>query len=314
MNNRLWILGSSDPEMELIEQLLHNSGETVVYAVDSNGERVRGGTAYRGARAEIPADVRRVYLVECDVATPESVERVVIDHHRPGDPGYGRYPEGFFEASSIGQVIRRLGQVAEYPDSWERVAVSRHPHWCGAIERQGDRVVVRTVTRDGDPGEGDDEATACVIPRELVLAAAADHCLAAAYRGQCPGVDPDELMKWRAESRARFQKRSAADVLADIERARQALREAPDLVLNSHRTARDMRGRHVPELPEAASREGVCFVADGLPDGDGRIKVVCQGGSPAQIEAFMQCWAPSQGLTDVYGDPARGIAGAYKVN
>jgi hypothetical protein len=30
------------------------------------------------------------------------------------------------------------------------------------------------------------------IPRRYVLAAAADHCLTAAYRGECPGVDPDD--------------------------------------------------------------------------------------------------------------------------
>jgi hypothetical protein len=35
------------------------------------------------------------------------------------------------------------------------------------------------------------------IPQRYVLAAAADHCLAAAYRGECPGVDPDALMRWR---------------------------------------------------------------------------------------------------------------------
>src|SRR5690606_27510283 len=31
-----------------------------------------------------------------------------------------------------------------------------------------------------------------VIPDDIVYTAAADHCLAAAYRGECPGVDPDE--------------------------------------------------------------------------------------------------------------------------
>lgn len=357
MTDRVWILGAADPEMELIEQLLRECGETSVYATDERGERVRGGTAYK-ARAEIPAGVRRVYLVECDVPEiPDGVERVVIDHHRPGDQGYGKGPRDFLEASSIGQAVRRLGQVAEYPDEWERVAVARHPHWCGAIERQGDRFVVRTVARDGDPGADDDDAaTACVIPRELVLAAAADHCLGAAYRGECPGVDPDELMRWRAESRARFQKRDVNYLLADIERARQALREAPDLALevtpgdhcgdgrrcdcreggygyggftsvgtgdcycdcdgcqrgDYYITARDMRGRHVLELPEAAAREGICFVADGLPDRDGRVKIVCQNGTPRQILAF-EAWAQSQRLVDFYGDPARGIAGAYKI-
>src|SRR5690606_32246277 len=75
------------------------------------GDRVRGGTAYRGARAEVHEGVERVYLVECDVSTPPGVERVVVDHHREGDPGYGRPPKDFMAASSIGQVIEHLAQM-----------------------------------------------------------------------------------------------------------------------------------------------------------------------------------------------------------
>src|SRR5690606_621107 len=103
-----WILGASDPEMELVEKLLRKVGETVAYAVDANGERVRGGTAYRDARAAIPEGMRTAFLVECDVPLPDNVERVVVDHHRPGDPGYGKGPAEFLPASSIGQVLSKL--------------------------------------------------------------------------------------------------------------------------------------------------------------------------------------------------------------
>src|SRR5690606_4181877 len=37
-------------------------------------------------------------------------------------------------------------------------------------------------------------------PDSPVFAAAADHCLAAAYRGECPGIDPNALMRWRVET------------------------------------------------------------------------------------------------------------------
>src|SRR5690606_18273210 len=119
------------------------------------------------------------------------------------------------------------------------------------------------------------------------------------------------------------------EVLADVERAREVLRASPLITLGSASeivepgwddqessehwydiTCRDLRGVHVPELPEASAREGICFVADGLPR-DGRIKVVCQSGTPEQIQTFMEVWAPANGLTDVYGDPARGFAGGY---
>src|SRR5690606_12426626 len=52
-----------------------------------------------------------------------------------------------------------------------------------------------------------DAVAISAIPHDLVLTAAADHCLGAAYRGECPGVDTDELLAYRVASRARFQHR-----------------------------------------------------------------------------------------------------------
>ena len=370
MRHRVWVLGAPDPEMELIESILRACGEHVEYATvwrDGVRRRVTPAEAY-AADVEIGEGLRGLrataYMVECApaVLVGSSVdgidwagEAITIDHHRPGDPGYGRPPEEFLPASSLGQVIAVLGQVTTYPAEWQRVAVPRHPHWCGAIELHRGVWVARTAGEEGDPGQDDDEtATAAVIPAEYVLAAAADHCLAAAYRGECPGVDPDALMRWRVESRAQWQRRPVEAVLADVERAREALRSAPvvvlshrhierttqhcfdgiscavdldgqgicgcacdgctgqaELVVRWERVARDMRGRHVPELPEASAREGICFVADGLPGRDGRVKIVCQSGTPEQIRAFMTVWAPAQGLVDIYGDPERGFAGGY---
>src|SRR5690606_18322240 len=184
-------------------------------------------------------------------------------------------------------------------------------------------------------------------PQEVVFAAAADHCLAAAYRGECPGVDPTALMVWRAETRAAFQGRSVEDILADVERARQALRKAPRIDLGAGMEVCDMReaytvrtvlvapftagatvdstgvgdstviefgpraagawgegGHHVfvrrgvAELPEAAAREGVAYLATAT-DRDGRHKVVLGGlTSPETVRAFMDQWAPSRGLMD----------------
>ena len=154
-----------------------------------------------------------------------------------------------------------------------------------------------------------------MVPKAILLAAAADHCLGAAYRGECPGVDPDALMTWRAESRAKFQGRSVADVLADVERARKALLEFPIIRLaaavgNTTMLVADMRGPVVPELPEAACREGMAYLAT-VRDPGGREKVVLGAASVAQVEAFMSTWAPTQGLINIYGDPARGFAGGY---
>src|SRR5690606_1014822 len=124
-------LGAPDPEMEMIEGLLRECGETVVYAADARGERVTAATAYRAHCPDLALDRIRsrggaIYLVECDLAdarfgthSPEYtdcaavVER--IDHHRPGDPGYGRQPSKFLEASSIGQVIAELARLGRLP-------------------------------------------------------------------------------------------------------------------------------------------------------------------------------------------------------
>src|SRR5690606_29652708 len=104
-NTRVWILGAPDPEMELIERLLRKCGESVVYATDENGKRVHPGNAYRCPVPAVPEGAT-VYAVECIDVIPEGWVR--IDHHRPGDPGYGCPPSVFFPASSIGQVITEL--------------------------------------------------------------------------------------------------------------------------------------------------------------------------------------------------------------
>ena len=70
MNERLWILGAPDPEMVMIESLLRDAGETVVYAT-VDGERVHPGNAYRAIRPlyhhgpALPLAPATTVLVEC---------------------------------------------------------------------------------------------------------------------------------------------------------------------------------------------------------------------------------------------------------
>lgn len=387
-DSRIWVLGAPDPEMAAIEGLLRECRETVVYAADARGERVTAGASYRGE--SLIADsgnhpctdgTTDVYLVECELLTPDArfepgedichpelAGRTVrrIDHHRPGDPGYGRQPSEFLEASSIGQVVAELSRVGRLPGSWDREV---GPEGLGLGEfffapdgdpsAAPDWFVVSAVHAYGsdDGGEPDFDSTDLArIPHDLVLCAAADHCLGAAYRGECPAVDPDALMAWRAESRAKFQGRDVSDVLADVERARESLRRAPTVALDrvSPRRrreegcpaeasrafcVRDMRGvctahrlddcgcgtqqcvtacgayAHgpcsVPELPDAASRDGEAYVTTVTAAGS-RPKIVLGGcTTPEMVRAFLDHWAPSQGLVDAYGDPQRGFAGAY---
>lgn len=334
--SRLWVLGAPDPEMEAIERLLTEAGEPIMYAT-ADGRRVHPGSAYRCD------PVTATHYVECAPVGGRPADAVIIDHHQPGDPGYGRPPAEFLAASSIGQVVAELARLG----ALERISAAWHEDTCGDGEDTpswtGDGWVVRV---------GDDVPFSCgveccgvehhgsrYIPHDIIVTAAADHCLGAAYRGECPGVDPDELMQWRAASRAQFQQRPVGDVLRDIEAAQHALRAAPLLTLHARGQCWPVEGADyavcdvcgtdgypyssctlcadmrrddpIPELPEAAMRLGVSYISGPLIGPDGRKKYTCSG-EAEHIRAFLDHWAPAQGLTDIYGDPERGFAGAYK--
>lgn len=148
------------------------------------------------------------------------------------------------------------------------------------------------------------------ITPQMRLIAAADHCLGAAYAGQCPGVDPEALLNWHVASRAAFERRSPESVMADLDAARRALRQAPRVALAGSIEVADMRAASFRELPMAAAREGQCCIS-AVTARDGRTKIGCLVGSAREVEAFMHAWAPANHLVDIYGDPVRGFAGAY---
>jgi hypothetical protein len=333
-NERVWILGAPDPEMEAIEQILREVGERVAYMQTySPGKggwvRVDSGNAYGpnvialGVESLCP---RTVYLVECGISQSTlECAYVTIDHHRPGDPGYGRLSSEFLPASSLGQVIAELARLGRLPRPigtpqdgvsssiyddaitgfyayriWEREGL--HPGKGGEWLLKGSEWKIAENALDSPS-----RVRAVRIPQKILMTAASDHCLAAAYQGHCPGVDPKNLAKWRAESRAAFQGRLVEDVLKDIERAKKRLARAPLLSLGEESVC-DMRQKTCPELPEAATQLGISYIAGPLPDQAGQ-KIVCSG-TPGQIESFFE-WAKNHGLTRSYGDPARGFGGAY---
>ena len=316
---RKWILGAADPEMGAIAALLHECGEDVLLATRGGRRRVRPGETADGAvRAygeDRPLSAEEwarlgasIFAGEAKIdptsALADHAGRhgvVVIDHHAPGDPGYGRPPAEFLAASSIGQVISHLARLGRLEGlKWEW---SDYPG-CGIPWRL-----------DFWGGQWWCEIAPLwdvAVPQELVLVAAADHCLAAAYRGECPGVDPDALMAWRVASRAAFQGRSVEAVLADIEATREALRTAPWLDISAGIRVRDMRRETpYPELPEAAAREDASYVSGPLVGPDGQRKMTCAGSAEA-VAAFLRGDGIAAGLVERYGDPARGFAGGYE--
>lgn len=300
---RLFVLGAADPEMQEIESLLRKAGEEYCFAIffeNGKKKRVYPGNAYKmdwfDRDINLP-NLRQIIFVECGSNTAferdvngdivlesqggEYLGRLpvtVIDHHRPGDPGYGKLPEDYLQGSSLGQILSLLGL---------------------------------------EPSE------------EQRMIAAADHCLEAAYRGKCPGVDSRRLMLWRARSRAAFQKRDLESVFRDIEDAKMKLLRATQkvcprcgslgctggcgcgIVTNwcDYQFA-DLRGyEDIPELPEAAAQLGIPFMSV-VTDKDGRRKIVLMSAPPELVESFLR-GELTQGLSNFYGDPARGFAGGY---
>jgi hypothetical protein len=139
---------------------------------------------------------------------------------------------------------------------------------------------------------------------EQRIICAADHCLAHAYRGLCPGVDPEALGRWRAASRARARGISDEELLAQIEQARRVLRDAPRIRLAGVEVA--WLDEPPAEAPEASARDGIPLVYVKR-EADGRRKAGILGAPAPAVAAFIeQC-----GLRDVYGDPERGFAGGY---
>ena len=140
--------------------------------------------------------------------------------------------------------------------------------------------------------------------QEQRIIAAADHCLAHAYQGRCPGVTPAELSAWRIRSRATARGLSEAELVSQIATATEALRQAPTIVVEGMQVA--WFDNVPPEVSEASARVGVPF-AFIRKESDGRVKSGIRS-APARV---VEAWIRTCGLKGIYGDPQRGFAGGY---
>lgn len=251
MKNDFFVLGAPDHEMQEIARVCREAGLPYGYAT-VGGAVVHSHEAYQatGATSLVPRGAR-IVCVECRVIGLPS--DVIIDHHQPGDPGFGMSPERYLEGSSLGQFLALLG--------------------IAPTQRQ--RVI-----------------------------AAADHCLTAAYRGDCPGVTPDELREFREETRSRARGISRDELSRQIQVAAGALHSAPKIRLADT----DVAWMEAPpnEVSEASARLGMPYVYLRQQD-DGRTKAGIRS-APADV---VQAWLERCGLQSTYGDPQRGFAGGY---
>lgn len=113
-NGTIVIFGGSDPEAMEARRVATATGLATGTAT-LGGKQVVPATAYRadgfvvdgGQSAEGLTDA---IIFECNPAVAGALKVVAkCDHHNPGDFGFGRGPEQFFEASSLGQLMNLLG-------------------------------------------------------------------------------------------------------------------------------------------------------------------------------------------------------------
>ena len=278
-----FILGAPDPEMHRIEHLLTVAGVSFGYASVA-GQRVHPGNMYKadgvlsvtGEPVDVVALGHNIHMVECAFEDNDIDVAMYFDHHRAGDRGFGKDPYLYWEASSIGQVYNYL--------------VNRHGP-VGMVDLPNKLGAARLA--------------------DYRYAAAADHCLAHAYRGKCPGVDPAGLGFWRIMNRAEFQKKSPSELLDLINEACVRIGSLPTVRVGGSEF-KDARECEIPELPEAGARLGVPVLYRLHDKRSGRIKVGVLNGDVGEIKDFIDNAAEELGLVDIYGDPSRGYAGGYE--
>ncbi len=195
---------------------------------------------------------------------------------------------------------------------------------CAMAEAVASRELVVDHHREGDPGyglsaerfwQGSSLGQVCDLlgedpTQDLLMAAAADHCLGAAYQGQCPGIAPKEMRAWRSNVLARWKGVDEATLQRRVEEGIELIRRCPVMMIRGHEFVDALDGS-VPELSEVSAILGVP-VMYGMNDvRSGRIKVGALNGSPEALAAWMQYAEHAMHLQDVYGDPVRGYAGGY---
>lgn len=140
--------------------------------------------------------------------------------------------------------------------------------------------------------------------RQRVIAAA-DHCLMAAYQGQCPDVSPEALREWREETRSKARGLDLQTLQEQIANATKALETAPRVQLDSVDVAW-FDSDPPDEVSEASARMAMPYVYI-KHENDGRVKSGIRS-APAQAVKY---WLERCGLKRTYGDPQRGFAGGY---
>lgn len=152
--------------------------------------------------------------------------------------------------------------------------------------------------------------------------AALDHCFSAALRNECPGVIGGEVLLMGVAEIVAQKKTGHTRAIQQIQRFLDIMKDAPEIIIGKQ-VVKDIRQKHLGDgysfdlltAQVAAAMGGYVALLRHRDNGDRSNKCTIVGHtSPETVKAFMEVWAPEQGLVRIYGVPARGYAGGYTSN
>lgn len=143
---------------------------------------------------------------------------------------------------------------------------------------------------------------------EFKLVAASDHCLSAAMRGECQGIDPSALMAWRIMARSAMAEIQPWLLRRRIERAVARIETLPRLQFGGEQIV-DGSFDTTPELRDAAALSGVPILMTRT-NPVGQLKVSLYGAQSAVVVEWMGTMKGSGLVEQLYGNPFREYAGA----
>ena len=224
----LWILGAPSAEMAAVEALLVTQDVVVAYAAGRDTVRVSLDNRARAQGVLLPGMPPVPFPAVYDAGG--RIHLVDCDF-------IGARPLGGATVQYVGHHLPWGGPGYGLPAAqyWEASALGQVASTFGIDSRPSLRVV-----------------------------AAADHCLVAAYRGECPGVDPDVVLGHRLSVLASAWSVSLAQAFADVTLARDLLALAPQTLSDDIGFA-DLRSitlgtDTLRALPEASRHDGVPYL------------------------------------------------------
>lgn len=273
LNSVVFVLGAPDPEMGRVQEVLGTIGGSVSSVV-----------------VEAKIEFATVNGVRCHAGNAYKVDSIHTDKMLV-----------WIECGSAEMVCPFIS-IDHHNDGDFGFGMNAENYWQGSSIGQLHRLL---LVNGAHPAVLDK-----LFGADRYLVAASDHCPSAAYKGQCPGVDAQELADYRAARNAEFLSMDVEKYIASLSVSMEKAVSLPEMELGGE--VYYVASEPIDYLNEVSLRLGIAveYVMDGNAR-DPRTKIGLLGGSPALTAAWM---AAKEGvLVGIYGTPARGYAGGYLV-